>query len=268
MPGTSTVCGACISELERALGDVAFYASQLEVTFARQARIGSGDGGRRSAEQPLPYDRRASRAAATLRNTLVGWVRVLLENVGEPVNGPVCVACRHPSCRWAKATRTPGDSLGQMAAWLLLHLDRIRQHEAGGEIAGTITLAVDAAEQAVDRPAGRVYSGPCDECGLDLYGKLDASVITCHGCGLEYDIAARRAWLLIAAREVEANAALISRALGRLGVEVKVDRIYQWVGRGQLVPVGLDANRRSLYRFGDVLDLLERMGAKTEKVGA
>jgi hypothetical protein len=268
MPGTSTACGACINELERALGDIAFYAAHLEVTFSRQARIGSGDGGRRSAELPLPYDSRASRAASVLRNTLVGWVRVMLETVGEPVHGPVCVACKHPSCRRAKMTRTPGDTLGQMAAWLLLHIDRIRQHEAGGEIAGTITLAVTAAEQAVDRPEGRVYSGPCDECGKDLYGKLDAAVITCHGCGLEYDIAARREWLLVEAREVVANAALISRALGRLGVEVKVDRIYQWVGRRQLVPVGLDANRRSLYRFGDVLDLLERMDAKPERIGA
>src|ERR1700749_4764283 len=177
MPGPATACGACINELERALGDIAFYASQLEVTFSRQARIGSGDGGRRSAEQPLPYDARASRAAAALRNTLVGWVRVLLETAGEPVHGPVCVACKHSSCRRAKATRTPGNTLGQMAAWLLLHLDRIRQHEAGGEIAGTIPLAVSAAERAVDRPAGRVYSGPCDECGKDLYGQLDASVI-------------------------------------------------------------------------------------------
>lgn len=272
MPGTSAVCGACLGEMERALGDVAFYADELEVAFSRQSRMTSGGGGSKSAERPLPYDPHASRVALKLRSTLVGWVRVLQETAGDPTHGPMCVACKHQSCRRVKSTRTPGDTLAQMAAWLLLHLDAIRQHEAGAEMAEEISAAVDAAEKAVDRPADRVYSGPCDECGKDLYGRLGAAVVTCYGCGLEYDVAARCEWLMVAAEDVLATAIEISRAVNRLGVELKVDRIYQWVSRKRLMPTGTDANRRSLYRLGDVLDLLEEMGSRPakepEKIGA
>jgi hypothetical protein len=269
MPGTHAVCGACIGELERALGNVAFYADQLQVTFSRQARTGSG-GGRRGGERPLPYNPRAAHAGAKLRAVLITWVNVVEQAAGAPLPGPACVACKHPSCRRIKGRRRPGGSLGQMSRWLLLHIDTIRQHESGATIADTIVTAVCGAESAVDRPAERVYSGPCDECGKDMYGRLGAVVVACLGCGLEYDVAARVEWLMVAAEDVLATAIEISRAMNRLGVELKVDRIYQWVSRKRLIPAGLDANRRSLYRFGDVLDLLGPVEAKPEreKVGA
>lgn len=268
-PGNSFVCGACVADLERALGDVAFLAAQLDVTFTRQSRMGSGDGGRRSAERPLPFNARASKVGAELRVALVGWVRVLHEQVTAPLYGPVCApACRHGSCRGVKAARMPGNTLAQMAAWLLLHLDDVRQHEGGPEMVEQITSVVRIAENAVDRPAERVYSGPCDECGTDLYGRIDAAQVTCRECGWRYDIAARRAWLLDEAEDVLANAALIARALNRLGTAVKVDRIYQWSRRGQLLAHGVDLQGRPTYRIGDVLDLLGQMEAKKEKMSA
>lgn len=269
MPGTSSVCGACVADLERALGDVAFLAAQLKVSFTRQSRMGSGDGGRRSAERPLPFDLRASRVAAELRNTLVGWVRVLQEQVPAPLSGPVCApACRHGSCRKVRATREPSNTMPAMAAWILLHLDGVRRHEAGAEMVEEITTVVLVAEKAIDRPAELVYSGPCDECGTDLYGRMDAAQVTCRECGYWYDIAARRAWLLAEAEDQLAHAALVARALNRLGTTVKVDRIYKWVERSQLVAHGVDAQGRPTYRIGDVLELIAKMPVKTERISA
>jgi hypothetical protein len=261
MPGTSTICGACLADLERALGSAGALAAELQVTFARQARLGSG-AGRRSAERPLPYDGRASRLALRLRTELVGWARVLAEHAPEPLPGPVCVACRHRSCRAIRKTRMPADTIGATAAWLLLHLDEIRQHEAAAEMVANITALTRSAERLIDRPADRVYSGPCDVCGDDLFGRLDAAEVACRGCGARYDVAARRQWLLAEAEDVLAGAALISRALTRLGSEVRVERVRQWASRGQLAAHGVDANGRPLYRVGDVIDLLERMTLK------
>lgn len=260
-PGSSYICGACVADLERALGDAGFLAAQLQVTFTRQARICSG-GGRRSGERPLPYDGRASRLALRLRTELVGWVRVLSERAPEPLHGPVCVACRHWSCRAVRKSRMPGDTVAQMAAWLLLYLDDIRRHEAAAEMVADVTSITRTAERLVDRPADRVYGGPCDLCGADLYGRIDAAEVKCRECGVRYDVAARREWLLVEAEDVLANAALIARALTRLGAEVKVDRIYKWAERGQLAAHGVDANSRPTYRLGDVLDILERMALK------
>lgn len=78
----STVCGACLGQLETALGDVSALATELDVTITRQARIGGGDGGRKSRETPLLFHYRASEDAAVLRNTLASWVRVLMEEAG------------------------------------------------------------------------------------------------------------------------------------------------------------------------------------------
>lgn len=263
MPGTFATCGACLADLERSLGDCGFYAAELKVTFTRQARITSGSGGRRSAELPLPYDGRASRLALRLHNDLAGWVRVLLERPVSAVYGPTCNRpCRHGSCTAVRKTRVPADTIQAMASWLLLHLVEIRRHEAAAEMVTSVTALTAAAERIVDRPADKVYSGPCDECGSDLYGRIDAAEVVCRGCGWRYDVKARREWLLVEAEDVLANAALISRSLTRLGAEVKVDRIYKWTERGQLVAHGVDANRRPTYRIGDVLDLLERMALK------
>lgn len=264
MPGTSVVCGACVADLERALGDVAFYADQLEVTFSRQTRSGTG-GGRRGGERPLPYNPRASLAGAKLRAILITWTGVVHRVVGAPLSGPTCVACRHASCRRIKGTRPSGNTLGQMSRWLLLHIDTVRQHESGAMLTDSITAAVRDAESVVDRPADRLYAGPCDECGKDLYGRLGAAVVTCTTCGLEYDVAARCEWLKAAAEDVLANAIEISRAINRLGTELKVDRIYKWAERKRITPHGTDANGRALYRFGDALDLLAQADAKTGK---
>ena len=55
------MCGACVSELRRALDAVAELAAELDLTLSRQTPRGATAG--RSSVVPLPYDPRASEAA-------------------------------------------------------------------------------------------------------------------------------------------------------------------------------------------------------------
>src|SRR5690606_10226804 len=76
------MCGACVSELRRALDAVAELAAELDVTLSRQTPRGATAG--RSSVVPLPYDPRASEAAYVLRSTLAGWVRALRDQNPDP----------------------------------------------------------------------------------------------------------------------------------------------------------------------------------------
>lgn len=278
MPGNSSVCGACVADLERALGDVGFYYFQLRVSFTKQTAMERGGAATRHHETavgilggdrapgvliatPLPYDPRPGRIAHELRNTLVGWVRDLLEQSGTPVYGPVCLACRHTSCAAAKRTRVPANTPAAMAAWLLLHIVDIARHEAGSEIVASVSGAIERAERIVDRPADRIYAGPCDGCGEDLYGRLGAAVVHCW-CRMQYDVVARRDWLLWAAEDVLATATDIARAVTRLGEPISVERIWKWAERKRIFSHGQDDHGRPLYRVGDVLDTLALMALK------
>jgi hypothetical protein len=75
---SSTICAACERDLLAALVAVIALAPELEVALTRQAQLtGPAPGAGHTAR--LPYDERASEAAAQLRAVLVGWVRVLTE---------------------------------------------------------------------------------------------------------------------------------------------------------------------------------------------
>ncbi|MCW2920010.1 MAG: hypothetical protein JWN52_8078 [Actinomycetia bacterium] len=211
----------------------------------------------------MPYDARSSTLAARIHNSLAGWVRTVAEQVGEPIEGPQCARpCRHRSCKTVRGSRTPADRTADLARWLMLHLELIRRHKAANEIVADVVRLVEAAERCVDRPPDLAYSGPCDGCGSDLYGRLGAAIVRCRECGQQYDVAERREWLLAAAEDTLAHAALISRALSRLGTSIQVNRLYQWANRSQILAHGTDAQGRPLYRIGDVLDLLAKMEAK------
>lgn len=269
MPGDGTICRACLADLERALGDAPWAAAQLTISYSRQSRIGSGDGGRRSADTPMPYDARSSKLATDLRTTLARWAGTIAQQVGESLEGPMCDRpCRHRSCKTVRGSRTPSGRTADLARWMLCHLELIRRHQAAGRIADDITRLIEAAERCIDRPADLAYSGPCDECDLDLYGRLGASLVRCRGCGAQYDVTERREWLLAAAEDTLAHAALIARALSRLGTNIQANRLYVWANRGQILAHGTDTHGRPLYRIGDVLDLLARMEAKTTKASA
>lgn len=263
---TGLLCDRCMGQLARSLGDVAALAedshdltTELVVTFARLGRLGD-NGGRRSAESPVPYDDRAREAFWVLENTLSTWARDLLEHI-DPPHGPSHPDCLHPSCNRLRTWQPSSARPSAVATWLLGRLEQIRHHPAADECHDEITAAVLAVEHVVDRPMTRWYAGPCTgstedgPCDAELYAAPKAETFTCRDCGTAYDVAERRSWLLDEAREAFAHAELIATALTSLGQPLTSAMVRSYAHRCQIFPRTVDLLGRPLYRVGDVMDV-------------
>jgi hypothetical protein len=245
MKGDQTICGACSAELGRALTSVRWLARELETTLTRQT---SRTGGGRSAEVPLPFDPRASELTYVLRNTLVGWVRTLMEIT--------------PGESW------PGDSCESMAAWLSDRRQRLVTHPAAIEAYEELVTAVEGAERIVDRPAERVFAGRC-ECGAALYARPGAPQVSCRECDAEpHDVAAKREEMLAQVEDQLATAAQAAHILTRLAAPLRADLVRKWGERGRLIHHGTDPHGHPLYRVSDVLELLVAKLTREEELRA
>ena len=226
------LCTRCGKQLGEALGQVTWLVVQLDILLTRQTRTGERAGGR-SSTAPLPYDPRASAAASRMSETLT---------------------------RWAKRLGSDGAlrgyyTAGGLAAYLICHMDRLRQLEDAGRARIELMEAIGKAEQLIDLPPELWYAGPCDECGQDAYARPGAGVVTCR-CGWQVDVQLRRDWLLKEAEATLAHAELIARGLSRLGKQVTRNMIVGYAFRGRLMNHGKDRKGRVLYRIGDVLDIV------------
>ena len=255
MPAVAAICGACQADLRRALHAVPDVVRDLDLTLSRQTSK-TGNGGR-SSVVPLAFDARASEAGYVLRNTLVGWVRMLVE--------------REPDDIW------PADTPSFMAAWISVRLSRLIVHPAAQEACEEITAAVAEAERVVDRRPDRVYVGPCGAdlddgpCPRDLYAPPGARVVRCPACDTEWNVARRREELLGKVVDQLAGAVQAAHILTHLAAPLRASTVRKWGERGRLVSHGTDPHGHPLYRVGDVLDLLvaklerdERLRAKRE----
>ncbi len=246
----ATICQGCSDRLERALGDVPALVQDLEVTRFRQSRTGGQGIGIvvRGAERPLPWDQRASEATDVLRSTLVGWVRIALEEA-------------HPR------PASPRDGLADMARFLLALMPWFRQHAAADQAVDEVTHAVENAQRVTDRAPDRVYAGPCREeygpedergercCTAHLYA-TNPRAVQCPNCKAVHDVPPRQAWLLAMAQDQLETATNLSQALSRLGESVTPERVRKWAQRGRVLPHGHNERGHPLYRVGDVLELL------------
>ncbi len=244
-------CDDCGDAMARALGDVPALESDLDLTLSRQRRFSSGANGSRAAETPLPYNAGASDAMGHLRAILVGWVRLCDEE-----------GVRSSDYR----DKFPANDLTSMSRWLMWRVDGLTRHEAATDAVDEITGAVNACHRVIDRPADRWFAGPCDQCGRDLYARQGAEKVACEACAIEYDVTARREWLLSSARDHHATASEIARAVivwtdHDSGESRLTDRIRKWADRGRIDVKGhveIHGRLRPLYQVGDVLDLLEQ----------
>jgi hypothetical protein len=166
-------------------------------------------------------------------------------------------------------------SPASLSRWLLFRVNDIRHHGAGNDCISELCASFAAGRYAVDRPADRWYAGPCnaglkDEalgvalCGVDLYAKTGARTVKCRNCEAEYDVQARRDWLLAAAEDQLADAATVGRAVSWLGADpLTPERVRQWAARDRLA-VRATINGKAHYRVCDAIDLL---AASTARVG-
>jgi len=247
-PESSFLCSDCLDDLARTLRDLPELVDELDVSLTKQRRF-TDAAGSRSTTSPLPYDMGASNALHELRNELVGMVRVCIDN-------------RVASTDYREAH--PGDSCASMAAWLLWRVDGMAALPFAADLLHVVSIA-SRCELVIDRPAERTFAGPCDQCGRDLYAQHGKTSVTCKACGLQYDLAARREWLLHAVDDQLASATEIARALTSLEMPVTTDRIWQWKHRERIEQRGTSKTGAPLYRVGDVVTLLI---AHAEKRGA
>ena len=231
------LCRRCTGYLTTALSGVPELAQALDDSISRRVRHTSGVGvASKTADTPLPVNLHAADVSAHLHNTLAEWVRNLAERTGDDA--------------------LPAEDTAALAAWLRHHTSVMRTHPAAGDCAAALLDATRRGWRAVDRPAQPSYSGPCDDCGADLYGRPAAVELSCTDCGAVYDAAVRREWLLDQARDQLATASTIARALPMLlGQHVTPAMIRGYAHRGRLASRP-GVRGRPRYRVGDVIDLV------------
>ena len=117
-----------------------------------------------------------------------------------------------------------------------------------------IRAAISLFDAALEVPR-KVYAGPCDICGRDMYANEGSREVECRPCAWVYPLQARRDWLLQMADDMLAPAVDIARGLSDLGEVVNADVIRKWADRERLTVRGKDIRGRSLYRVGDVREL-------------
>lgn len=270
-PDNAYLCLACTAELRVLLAGMPQLLAELETTITRQARVGSGDGGRKSAETQVPFHARAGQLGATLRNALVTWARHIAETRGvdvqprRPIYGPYHVLCPHDSC--ATIQRLAEQPEGLASVWMLHHVDWLRHRREVTEAFAELVSLQRRVQHVIDRAPALWYCGPCDICAADLYARPGAAVVQCRAprCSFHTDVTTRRDWLLRAAEDSLVNATDLARAVTALGQPVTPERVRKWAERGRLLSRGVEAWRvtatgvqtyRPTYRVGDVLDLL------------
>ena len=243
-------CATCAENLEDALGEVPALDEALAVAITRQART-TRRTGPRSSEKPLPYGWSASHAAASAKNTLVTWARIISEERGIEIDCP--------------------DSLTDVAQWLIgpqqgtKHLEWLRHRAEAPEAYSELMDACKYPWRVVDAPAEREHVGTCDHCGYELWvpkRDKDRPPITaarCRACGTEHDIFERRQRMLPVHADEIWTAARICMVLDHAGLRVTLDMVSGWKSRHRIAvypPVEWDRHRVARFRFGDVLERL------------
>lgn len=252
-PTDGYVCRDCASDYARDLRDAAWLLEELEVALTRQTRYAGAATGSASRELPLPLDMRASAAHDQYRAALRAIVVAL-----EPGRAPTTNTLAH-------------------ARWLLARVDVVRNRHDAAALIGGADRAFAFARYVVDAPAERWYAGPCWTCKRDLYAKAGAVVVACRPCGLSYDVAERREYLLAEAEDQIVNATTIARASSWLADQaLPADRVRKWAQRGRIVAKAIDRCPthlhdatppkcracQPLYRVGDALALLTAEATK------
>lgn len=262
IPTDAFVCRSCLDQLRSDLRAVPELIADLMVTISREDRISDPSGGS-TAEIPLPFRPAPAEVGRDLHAELATWVRHLTEERGiEWRPSPGAPLGPLPT------SRLPDDDTVELARWLDRHLQSVAYDVAGGELVDCVGYAVARARRATDRPDSQ-YLGPCscgpDERGrpVELYAHRGARRMTCRVCEAEYDVTARRTWLLEQAVDMLLPAPEMSRALPALmpGQPLTPAMIRGYAHRGRLVPHGRNALGRPLYRVGDVLEVLHQTAA-------
>lgn len=242
------LCRDCTTSLRSALTMAASIAPDLDDAIARQLRHGGS--GKRSGEQPLPVDLRASHAASMLRIVLADVTGRLAAEDGKLPYRAMGIAA--------------------LARWLTGQLTRIVVRADAGGIHRDVTGAVDQAVRVLEPPPDRDYCGPCTRCGADLLSAPGAGLVACLACGQDHEVAEQIDAMVAVVRDLLGTAQWCATASTALGSPVSDSAVRMWALRDRLVPRGQRPSAKgagmvALYRVGDVMELADFMTERKRK---
>lgn len=240
----ATICPGCTDQAAGYLRKIAWLADELTTSLVRQARFANPNGPR-SRETPLMFDLGASENLEEFRTCLTRWSRAVSEHRGVRID-------------------EPSTSQG-LARWLLRWNGAAAQHPKAGDYVADLARITKSAHRAIDRAPDMRYLGPCEDCGQDMYvpdgfRRTDVRCVT-EGCGAEYPLEERRAWLLEQTYGRLLTAPEMSRAIAALiqGKPPTPNLISLWAHRGKLtkyLPHARDPHQRPRYLVEDVIGQL------------
>lgn len=243
VPDTAFGCTHCAADLAKRLDQLAGLLPELDVTIAKLDRIGSGGGPRPAgAEIALPYRPNVAERRDAIRNELTTWARMVHEETGRAF---------------------AGDTLPSHARYLTQAVDWARYRQQWAEFHAGLRPLAGSLLGVIDRPAERVYLGPCrtvddetgETCWADVLATPGAAVGRCRQCNAVHEVAEAKGWLLKCLENHLAGTVELTGIFQRLGVKIGYSTIARYVSRRQLLPHGQDGHGRDLFRIGDVLDL-------------
>ncbi|MGW9447040.1 hypothetical protein [Bacillus mobilis] len=265
---SGVVCQTCVGGMMadlRALwatGDLHGFDTDLDITIAKMDVFARSGGGGKPSEAPMLIRDEASETRRYLHGMLATWCRVMMEPF-PALPGPTCRTCDHRSCQAIRYVRGPQDTIASMAKWLHARSRDVRTAEWGDECVEQIRYAVSEVRKCIERPAERIYAGPCPDCGGKVYGLAGAAKAWCRqdGCDGEIedpearrDEAVKRAVAAAPERLVTAaEAAMASRALGR---QVSDRAVRKMAAEGKIHAV--PGSKPAKYRLGEIMDVLHR----------
>lgn len=243
-----TLCPADATALGALLSHVPGILAELEVTLTRQARLRPVRGLAVVDAVEMPYNVSAAEEARKIREFLLPWVRLVGRRTGA---------------EYMPASSTPALARGlyNYAGWLT------RQPEAADLLVGLQGIVEDV-RSVIDLRLEKVFVGSCRSvfnadgerqpvCSEHMYAPARNVEFTCGKCGTVHDVKSRQRQAIAASENRVMPPQMIARALTRNGEPLNVERLYNWVKRGLLVPAALDpVTKRKLYRVGDVMDVM------------
>lgn len=253
VPDVAYGCPACAVGLARLLDQLAAFLPEIDTTVARQDRIGSGGARPAGAEVELPYRPEVAERAAAIRGELSTWARLVHEETGRYL---------------------VGDSPSALARYLAEAVDWARYRQQWSEFYGALRPLLGRTLGLIDRPADKVYLGPCrtptgepgQVCWADVLAVPGAAFGRCRSCGTQHNVRDSREWLLRALRNRLARPVEIAGVLRQFGdAKVGYSTIAAYAARKLIVPHGVDGHGRELYRIGDVLDLHDELGRRSTR---
>ena len=219
----------CEGTLFALLGQIPDTLADAQDTIARlDTRQNSG---RASTTPGTPINLEASERVTELNGLLVSWSQVLHEATGEP-----------------------GDA---GADYLRANLREIVRHDWAGDMLDELSRAHRRVVQAIDTaPDWRTY-GPChiDGCPGLIRGQVGDVLARCRTCHEPYDATELMRTAIINSWDKPAPLVATVRAMGLVGMEVKIKTAEKWAERGRLTPVAEDQRGVKLYTMTQLWEL-------------